>query len=529
MLILTARDGVGDRIRGLDAGADDYLVKPADLQELAARLRALVRRARGEASPKLRAGDDRARSRDPRGDVARRPVALQPREFALLHELHAERRAGAVARSSSRSASTPGARRSAATRSRCTCITCAASSARTPSGRCAASATWSPGMSAAERPRMPSLRNRLLAVVLARRRASRGSARPCSHSATRVTRSTSCSTATSPSRPRCSSPRPAKAWASSTSSTHRSSTATRAASPSRSGSGARSCGCTRRTRPTGACRRADEGFDDVVIDGERWRVFSSYDAHRGILVQVGEVRRARDAIAVAVARGLAAPLRRRAARPRRPGLDRGDVRARAARRHRPGGVAPRSRGREAARDRVAAARGGAARVGPQRAVRARACVARTRASLHRRRRARAAHARSPRCGRRPRSRWQPDDAGGATARPRGRDRRLRPRRASRRPVADAGAPRSRPGRASARQRRPRRDRAGGGVDARPGRDRPRSRALGRRPRVGDRRRRAGAARRSCCATWSTTPCGTRRDGDARCASSSRMARPRSCA
>ena len=56
VLILTARDGVGDRVRGLDAGADDYLVKPADLRELAARLRALVRRARGEAAPKLRAG-----------------------------------------------------------------------------------------------------------------------------------------------------------------------------------------------------------------------------------------------------------------------------------------------------------------------------------------------------------------------------------------------------------------------------------------------------------------------------------------
>jgi two-component system sensor histidine kinase QseC len=52
----------------------------------------------------------------------------------------------------------------------------------------------------------------------------------------------------------------------------------------------------------------DEGFDDVEIAGARWRVFSSYDAHHGILVQVGEVRRARDAIAVAVARGLAVPL-----------------------------------------------------------------------------------------------------------------------------------------------------------------------------------------------------------------------------
>jgi two-component system OmpR family response regulator/two-component system response regulator QseB len=87
VLILTARDGVGDRVRGLDAGADDYLVKPADLQELAARLRALVRRARGEASPRLRAGlvelDPATREVTLQG--AR--VLLQPREFALLHEL----------------------------------------------------------------------------------------------------------------------------------------------------------------------------------------------------------------------------------------------------------------------------------------------------------------------------------------------------------------------------------------------------------------------------------------------------------
>jgi two-component system OmpR family response regulator/two-component system response regulator QseB len=87
VLILTARDRVDDRIRGLDGGADDYLVKPADLAELAARLRALVRRARGEASPKLRAGgielDPAGRTVTLRGA----PVPLQPREFALLHEL----------------------------------------------------------------------------------------------------------------------------------------------------------------------------------------------------------------------------------------------------------------------------------------------------------------------------------------------------------------------------------------------------------------------------------------------------------
>ena len=56
VLILTARDAVQDRITGLDSGADDYVVKPTDLDELAARLRALVRRSKGEPAPLLRVG-----------------------------------------------------------------------------------------------------------------------------------------------------------------------------------------------------------------------------------------------------------------------------------------------------------------------------------------------------------------------------------------------------------------------------------------------------------------------------------------
>ena len=87
VLILTARDSVEDRVKGLDAGADDYLIKPFDLHELAARLRALVRRSSGEAAPKLRVGeielDPAARSVSFRG----RPVELSGREFALLQEL----------------------------------------------------------------------------------------------------------------------------------------------------------------------------------------------------------------------------------------------------------------------------------------------------------------------------------------------------------------------------------------------------------------------------------------------------------
>jgi two-component system OmpR family response regulator/two-component system response regulator QseB len=87
VLILTARDRVEDRIKGLDGGADDYVVKPFDLHEVAARLRALIRRASGEAAPNLRVGeielDPAARSVSFRD----RPVELSLREFALLQEL----------------------------------------------------------------------------------------------------------------------------------------------------------------------------------------------------------------------------------------------------------------------------------------------------------------------------------------------------------------------------------------------------------------------------------------------------------
>lgn len=87
VLILTARDALEDRIKGLDSGADDYVVKPCDLHELAARLRALIRRSRGEAAPLLRVGevelDPAARCAMFRGQT----VELSTREFTLLHEL----------------------------------------------------------------------------------------------------------------------------------------------------------------------------------------------------------------------------------------------------------------------------------------------------------------------------------------------------------------------------------------------------------------------------------------------------------
>jgi two-component system OmpR family response regulator/two-component system response regulator QseB len=87
VLVLTARDAVPDRIRGLDAGADDYVVKPVDLHELAARLRALVRRAHGQPRDRLLAGDvelDPAARSVCKAGV---PVTLSTREFDLLHAL----------------------------------------------------------------------------------------------------------------------------------------------------------------------------------------------------------------------------------------------------------------------------------------------------------------------------------------------------------------------------------------------------------------------------------------------------------
>ncbi len=84
VLILTARDAVADRVRGLDSGADDYLVKPFDLEELGARIRALLRRQSGRAQPKIEVGNlvlDPATHEVRLGD---QPVTLSAREFALL-------------------------------------------------------------------------------------------------------------------------------------------------------------------------------------------------------------------------------------------------------------------------------------------------------------------------------------------------------------------------------------------------------------------------------------------------------------
>jgi two-component system OmpR family response regulator/two-component system response regulator QseB len=87
VLILTARDAIEDRIKGLDSGADDYVVKPFDLHELAARLRALIRRSAGEAAPVLKIGEIELDPAARRVQFKGEPVELPTREYALLHAL----------------------------------------------------------------------------------------------------------------------------------------------------------------------------------------------------------------------------------------------------------------------------------------------------------------------------------------------------------------------------------------------------------------------------------------------------------
>lgn len=84
VLILTARDSWTDKVAGIDAGADDYLAKPFHVEELLARLRALIRRAHGIASPLLRCGAVTLDTRSGRVDAAGQAVALTAHEYRLL-------------------------------------------------------------------------------------------------------------------------------------------------------------------------------------------------------------------------------------------------------------------------------------------------------------------------------------------------------------------------------------------------------------------------------------------------------------
>lgn len=87
VLILTARDAVADRVSGLNAGADDYLVKPFDLEELTARIHALLRRKDGRADAVIRHGSLMLNPATHEAFVDDRPLTLSAREFALLEAL----------------------------------------------------------------------------------------------------------------------------------------------------------------------------------------------------------------------------------------------------------------------------------------------------------------------------------------------------------------------------------------------------------------------------------------------------------
>ena len=97
VLILTARDGISDRVRGLDGGADDYLAKPFHLVELKARLRALIRRSLGLASSQIQVGELTVDIKAKTVTRAETVLLLTPREFSLL-ELLAMHRGQVVTR-----------------------------------------------------------------------------------------------------------------------------------------------------------------------------------------------------------------------------------------------------------------------------------------------------------------------------------------------------------------------------------------------------------------------------------------------
>jgi DNA-binding response OmpR family regulator len=90
ILVLTARDNIADRVNGLDLGADDYLLKPFNASELAARVRALLRRDHGDPSPVLVIGNLTIDRTHGTAEVAGRPLQLRRREWAVLDRLTAK-------------------------------------------------------------------------------------------------------------------------------------------------------------------------------------------------------------------------------------------------------------------------------------------------------------------------------------------------------------------------------------------------------------------------------------------------------
>ena len=140
VLLLTALDEVADRIRGLDAGADDYLGKPFDLEELAARVRAISRRHEGRASPQVSYNGvtlNPARLTVTVNGELHRPVAARIRG---PRRADGPSRDGVCRRAISRQSSMAGRKRSKATPSKCTSTSCARRSDGPRSRPCAASA-----------------------------------------------------------------------------------------------------------------------------------------------------------------------------------------------------------------------------------------------------------------------------------------------------------------------------------------------------------------------------------------------------
>lgn len=87
VIIITARDGIDDRIKGLDAGADDYMVKPFDLDELAARMRSALRRSAGHAEPEMEILGVRLNPATKEVQRDGKPVMLSSREYAIVEAL----------------------------------------------------------------------------------------------------------------------------------------------------------------------------------------------------------------------------------------------------------------------------------------------------------------------------------------------------------------------------------------------------------------------------------------------------------